>query len=388
MESNKKIILVCKSGGVYQPKHANWLARQLNTSIYILTDFPSNEFVGLNVISLKFKWCGWWSKMEIFRPDILPNETFLYLDLDTVVKEIDNDWFASEYIRAPKGFRISDKMQSGVMILPYKERLTIWEEWIKSPDIHIKENRGDQDFLSKTIKYIDFFKNADISSYKFTPKKTAGAKIVCFHGNPKPWEVAESWVNKLNEQPFDSNKTCILVGNGPSILSQTNGKKIDSFDEVIRINEYKTHSYEIYTGSKTTFWATFGKGRLPGDRNKFPEKIIMVHEHSVAAYTPKEMWRIPMSYYNNIREELQMKTQRCSDDIKKIIPSTGYLVARWLISQNIHPTLTGFDFFSKKNLHQHHYWHNHPSLQPPEHDGDLECIILQKFVNQQKLSFL
>ena len=46
------------------------------------------------------------------------------------------------------------------------------------------------------------------------------------------------------------NRRIILVGNGPSIKRKHNGRKIDSFDVVIRFNSYKI--FPKYTGKKTT----------------------------------------------------------------------------------------------------------------------------------------
>ncbi len=46
----------------------------------------------------------------------------------------------------------------------------------------------------------------------------------------------------------------IVVGNGGSLLNQSNGEKIDSFDKVIRMGCFKTKGYEEYTGIKTDIW--------------------------------------------------------------------------------------------------------------------------------------
>ena len=44
------------------------------------------EIPGCNVIPLQHHWPGWWSKLELFRPDLFGKEDrVLYLDLDVVV---------------------------------------------------------------------------------------------------------------------------------------------------------------------------------------------------------------------------------------------------------------------------------------------------------------
>ena len=42
----------------------------------------------------------------------------------------------------------------------------------------------------------------------------------------------------------------ILVGNGPSILENELGSEIDSFDKVVRFNNFEIEGYEKHVGSK------------------------------------------------------------------------------------------------------------------------------------------
>ena len=54
----------------------------------------------------------------------------------------------------------------------------------------------------------------------------------------------------------DSNSNVIIIGNSPSILSHECGKKIDTYDVVIRINNCPTKGFEEYIGDKIDIWAT------------------------------------------------------------------------------------------------------------------------------------
>jgi len=45
-------------------------------------------------------------------------------------------------------------------------------------------------------------------------------------------------------------RSVILVGNGPSILNRKNGRRIDSFDVIVRFNGFRIK--KAYTGAKTT----------------------------------------------------------------------------------------------------------------------------------------
>ena len=42
----------------------------------------------------------------------------------------------------------------------------------------------------------------------------------------------------------------IIVGNAPSVLLNKYGDKIDSFDRIIRMNDYVLEGYEDHVGSR------------------------------------------------------------------------------------------------------------------------------------------
>jgi len=46
----------------------------------------------------------------------------------------------------------------------------------------------------------------------------------------------------------------ILIGNGTSLIENHHGEIIDSFEDVVRFNAYKTEGYEKFTVTKTTIW--------------------------------------------------------------------------------------------------------------------------------------
>jgi flavodoxin len=386
--TNKKYVLVYKTGGEFTHNHVNWLISQLDGDVYVLTDSHMFDINRGNIIEMKHNWPGWWSKMEMFRPDIL-KFPFIYIDLDTVVRDIPSDWFQGKELVTPKPFSSRDSLQSGFMFVPTEVKQQIWSKWILDPQKHITEYRGDQDFIAVNINKVNYFPINDISSFKFTPERTNNAKVICFHGKPRPWDVIKTddndWIPKF-ENINTSKKTYIVVGNGPSILKKEYGSKIDEFDEVIRINTFKTTGLEKCTGSKTTAWVTFGKKTLPQDPIR-PKNVIMVHEESDPPYTPTKIWRVPRSYYNDIRKELQEKTSK-TDKAAGIIPSTGYLTIRWLLDHNIDVTIIGFDHFSKKDSGMHHYWDSRTFIQPVEHDGDLERGLLQPYVTSGRIKYL
>lgn len=149
---------------------------------------------------LKYNWPGWWSKMELFRPDIL--DDILYMDLDTIIHD-DLGVILDICNTNPLPIMLSNlipRMQSkgglgsGIMWLPAKYRGIIWNKWIANPYKIMKKynSSGDQKFISEIYSPIVLqfqkLKPGCIVSYKVDCKGSVpdGAKIICYHGNPRP----------------------------------------------------------------------------------------------------------------------------------------------------------------------------------------------------------
>ncbi len=145
--------------------------------------------------SLKYNWPRWWSKMELFRPDI--KEDFLYMDLDTIIHDNLDDIF-NICKNSPLPIMLSPfhkEIGSGVMWLPQKYRTIVWNKWIKNPKYWMRKHKGDQTFISDIYRpiLVEFQKIQTncIVSYKCHCKGSVpdGAKIICYHGKPRPHQT-------------------------------------------------------------------------------------------------------------------------------------------------------------------------------------------------------
>lgn len=198
------VATVLRSGGCYRPEHVERLASQLRKYGHELHCFSNVEVP--NLIPLNHFWPGWWSKMELFRSGI--EGDFLYLDLDsTVVGNLD-ELLAQKRLTLLRDFYRPKLLASGVMFIPENVRRPIWKLWMQDPSRWMKENRiqGDQGFLGKVVQSCNTWQDVlpgSVVSYKVHVRQTKrdsesgtgvvpdGAKIVCFHGKPRPWEVSE-----------------------------------------------------------------------------------------------------------------------------------------------------------------------------------------------------
>lgn len=210
----KTVFCVYKSGGFkngkkpveYNATQVQWLKRQCDkylsgVDFICLTDV--GEIEGVNTLPLLHNWSGWWSKIELFRFDDV-----FYLDLDTVILNdirymLDLTNFYA--LRNLSGHKRNGKvvMGSGIMSWSGSYRHVYDNFDIDKTHLYSKnQNRwGDQGYIHEQVKYNalqDAFPGK-IYSYKFDGIDQANppGDIVCFHGNPKPWDSGQDWVPPL-----------------------------------------------------------------------------------------------------------------------------------------------------------------------------------------------
>lgn len=215
------IVLILRSGGDFKVSDVYLLAAHINKywqgslrpNIYCYTDLMQEE---LSVVGLTFRplphkaWRGWWSKLNLFSPELKNLRPFLYLDLDTAVIGSLSSFIPKEkavtYFITLEDFYRKGKLASGVMWIPntaYMDK--IFAEWKKDPVAHIKRFRGDQNFIESVTKADAFWQQlfAPEAITTFKPNKVwrtelpENSSVVCFHGTPRIPQAAEKveWVN-------------------------------------------------------------------------------------------------------------------------------------------------------------------------------------------------
>lgn len=140
---------------------------------------------------------GWWNKIELFRPGRFSGRV-VYLDLDTVIVGSIDKLAASKGILhlADWGWTKND-YGSGVMVWDAGEHDWIFK--LFKPDVP-RRFRGDQDWMTHlrdvgADSWPALPKGLCVSyRYVSRPAPPAGASVVCFHGKPKPHELAGGWV--------------------------------------------------------------------------------------------------------------------------------------------------------------------------------------------------
>lgn len=221
------ILCVMKSGGGYNLKHVDRLADMVKENIgdtpytfNCLTDLVRKESIIDNIqfIPLEYGWPGWWSKVEMFDPGLFEGERILYIDLDVLITGSLKD-IASYKGDACicRGFSDHYPTQS---IVNFKSGYfkKIWKtfnedpkKWIKDGNLRMAPHFGDRVLFTKLVyPKVDFFQDlypGQVVSFRHHCRDglPSDARVVQFHGNPKPWDVkgnkpSQEWIVKLRER--------------------------------------------------------------------------------------------------------------------------------------------------------------------------------------------
>ncbi len=195
-----RIVTVCRSGGAFGWDHVEALKQQCARYA------PGVEFVCLSDdhrgTPMQHKWPGWWSKIEIFT---LPGPC-LYMDLDTVI--VDNLGPLLEIAHTRPFTVLRDfnhpnrgEVQSSVMAWNADNDTLgrLYTRFRCHPRHHMADNNearwwGDQGFIERYAEGWEFWQDClpgALVSYKkqCLDGVPDGARVVVFHGKPRPWEV-------------------------------------------------------------------------------------------------------------------------------------------------------------------------------------------------------
>jgi len=131
-------------------------------TFYCLTNDLNSEIPAV-IIPLKHNWPGWWSKMELHRPD-LPAGRTLYLDLDShVVNNLDpildfpGDLVMFKTKESEKKQRknidptLIYKYQAATMLFDPGAMKQVYDKFRKNSELCMKKFRSDQDIMAAWI---------------------------------------------------------------------------------------------------------------------------------------------------------------------------------------------------------------------------------------------
>lgn len=154
---------------------------------------------GVECRKLKRGWPGWWSKLELFDPELRGD--FLFMDIDTVIVGPLDDIGRVKKLTMLRDFyrdgkKLKEGLGGGLMYLTEEARKEPWKYFSEHPASYMRTYaRGEQHlletyWLNKADRWQDEVPN-QVVSWKVHCSKgiPLDARIICFHGKPRPWEV-------------------------------------------------------------------------------------------------------------------------------------------------------------------------------------------------------
>ncbi len=173
------------------------------------------------------------------------------------------------------------------------------------------------------------------------------------------------------------NKDIILIGNGPSLLDKKNGEEIDSFNNVVRFNNYKIDSFESYVGKKTDIWFTVCCN---------PKHMESIHKYKEVYAHSWEWNKEKCKTYQKISQKrfcIKMERGFVRSNIPIDSPSTGLIAMFYFLSKYKKITITGFDWWSSN---KHHYGDN--EKRGSIHKPSEEYQVISALINNGLIDFL
>lgn len=171
---------------------------------YVVTDDVATNYPKMLVKPARFR--GWWEKLRLFKPGMFEGRV-LFLDLDTIILgNIDHLAAYDGHFACPHDFWNPKGLGPAVMLFDPQWAGFIYEEWAAC-GFPMTDPRGDQAWIEnrnqgRMRREVDILQDlfpGQFVSYKSSCTKGVpeGARVVCFHGKPRPHEaggwVADHW---------------------------------------------------------------------------------------------------------------------------------------------------------------------------------------------------
>jgi len=166
----------------------------------------------------------WWSKLWMFGGHFPLQGNILYFDLDVIVfKNIDElfNYNPDKFmiIRDFNRCRIKDWKLCNSSVMRWKTGTVnyLWDDFVSKPNVVMGDNHGDQDWITKRAKQdTNHWPDDWIRSYKWEmigykdtkarrgpklifdrpPKIIEANKVAVFHGEPKPFNCGDAFVEE------------------------------------------------------------------------------------------------------------------------------------------------------------------------------------------------
>lgn len=196
------VACVLKTGGEYTAAHVHALqqgvAQHLSLPHQFVTLTDASGVRG-ETLPLLRGWPGWWSKIELY--DGRLQGDVLYADLDTIVVDSLDEIALGHRFTVLENFWAHDRIGSGLLAWRADLR-SIFDRFSTDPLRFMREYKntlrwGDQGFIMHNspvpMQRWQHLHPGKVVSFKQHCRREGrippAAAVVCFHGNPRPWQM-------------------------------------------------------------------------------------------------------------------------------------------------------------------------------------------------------
>lgn len=178
----------------------------------------------------------------------------------------------------------------------------------------------------------------------------------------------------------------LIVGNGPSLLGSELGVVIDSYDIVVRFNNYRTEGYEQDVGTKTTIWSRYRDLEIERDSSTFNQIWVVVPPVSCTdEFRSQLLNNIPSEFHSSVKTYPSEKVAHQTAAAAKVEhPTSGLLAIEHFLSEGYNVTIAGIDCERK---YPYHYFDPHGYC-GDNHDGESEKVYIRMLLQEGKVKQL
>lgn len=196
------LTVVClKVGDKYDARYVHILQSMVSRHLSLphrflcLTDRPEELACNTVRVDESLGLTGWWYKLTLFQacPYGLTG-TVLFLDLDVAVVDLLDPLieYPGEFVIIRDFMDPEDSYNSSVFRLDVGTQTRVWDRF--SPQV-MRQCWGDQNWITATAARARTWPLEWCVSYRLSARERipSGARVVCFHGQPKPHQCS-GWV--------------------------------------------------------------------------------------------------------------------------------------------------------------------------------------------------
>lgn len=187
-----------------------------------------------------------------------------------------------------------------------------------------------------------------------------------------------------------------IIGSGPSATSKEVGQEIDSFDVVVRINQFRLRGYEACIGFKTSVWAIH-----PGQMNSGVMKALLEARSEYLDSPDFSILMMPRLNTDKIEAKFELlgnlfpqsKIEVLRDmrqKYKRLLganPTTGLLTIEYMLQYHNEVSIHGFDVLLGQECPIDHYYPKN-SDGMLNHNPALEKRWLKKLIEEGKVKII